>query len=91
MLDLTLTDSDRFSIPDPWDTPAEAFVETTTPAIVNSTPVAEASLLAAAPEPKATPILLQNELKLYNMEPSFWMKIQEILAQLYWADSICDT
>jgi hypothetical protein len=91
-----LTSQDRFYIPDPWDETTEDFVETTTPGIVDSAaPFASLTetsspQLAPAPVPNAATILLQDELKLRNMEPSFFLKLQEILAHLYWADSICD-
>lgn len=88
--------SDRFYIPDPWDDTTEDFVETTPAAIVNTVlevaRLAEASShqLTPAPVVDAATILLQDELKLRKIEPSFFMKLQEILAHLYWADSICD-
>lgn len=91
-----LDSTNRFYIPDPWDETPEAFVETTTPAVVSSTAQspdlvdASSHQLAAAPTPDTATLLLQDELKLRGMEPSFLMKFQEILAHLYWADSICD-
>lgn len=98
---LRLPERDRFYIPDPWEDTTEDFAETVTPAIVETAnavvapTVTEASLHQLPPAGSSVPntatTLLQDELKLgRKTDPSFLMKMQEILAQLYWADAICE-
>lgn len=98
---LRLPECDRFSIPDPWEDTTEDFAKTVTPAIVETAnavvapTVTEVSLHQLPPAVSEVPYiattLLKDELNLGGKaDPSFWMKMQEILAQLYWTDAICE-
>lgn len=90
---LGLLDIDRYSIPDPWDEPTEPQEN---PAIVvpqSTALIAETHLprLPAAPKVNAATVLVQDKLKLNRQgNLPLFSKIQDLLAQLYWADLICD-
>lgn len=91
---LSLLDIDRYSIPDPWDDTRIEFEEKPAIVTLQSTaliPETRVPRLAPAPEVNAATVLVQDELKLdRKADLSVFIKIQDLLAQLYWADSICE-